>query len=239
MEYIDDAGEDAIRLKKAVRKKILALRDRIPVADKAEYDVKIREVITGMKEYREAEVILAYVSYRGEVDTLMLIEQALKNGKYVFAPKVAGNEMEFWRITAIEDLQEGYRGIREPVQRISFPDWARERCSIMNEDKVTDKDKAENCAREVRKVMMWMPGVAFDKDRHRIGYGGGFYDKYLNRLLRASKQTVSSGQQRLYIGQFELTTAALAYRCQVLERIPHEEHDGKPDFLITEQGILC
>ena len=204
--------------KREIRKKILAVRDAIPAADKTLYDKKIREIVTGMEEYRDAEVILAYVSYKSEVDTMMLIQKALEDGKYVFAPKVSGNEMEFWQISSLEDLREGYRGIREPVQGVSFPDWI----------------KSHIC-----KVMMWMPGVVFDRERHRIGYGGGFYDKYLNRLSRASKQTVSSGQQRLYIGQFELTTAALAYRCQVLERIPHEEHDGKPDFLITEQGILC
>ena len=54
-----------------------------------------------MEEYREAEVVLAYVSYKSEVDTSMLIQQALADGKYVFALKVSGNEMEFWQITAM------------------------------------------------------------------------------------------------------------------------------------------
>ena len=237
MEHNGDAKEDIILLKKNIRKYVLTMRDSIPAADRAQYDAGIQDIVTGMKEYRETEIILAYVSYRSEVDTLMLIEQALKDGKHVFAPKVSGNEMEFWKITVMEDLQEGYRGIREPVQSVSFRDWVKASSCIANVDTVTDKDKAENFAREVCKVMMWMPGVAFDTERHRIGYGGGFYDRYLNRLLYTSGKVASSEQQRLIISHFALTTVALAYHCQILERIPYEEHDRKPDFLITEQGI--
>lgn len=204
--------------KREIRKKILAVRDAIPMIDRMLYDKKIREIVTGMEEYREAEVILAYASYKSEVDTMLLIQQALEDGKYVFAPKVSGNEMEFWQISSLEDLREGYRGIREPVQGVSFPDWI----------------KSHIC-----KVMMWMPGVVFDRKRHRIGYGGGFYDRYLNRLSRLSKQSDSAEQTWTNLGHFTLTTAALAYSCQILEQIPYEEHDVKPDLLITEKGICA
>ena len=223
--------------KREIRKKILAVRDAIPVADRTLYDKKIREIVTGMEEYREAEVILAYVSYRSEVDTLMLIRQALADGKYVFAPRVTGNEMEFWQITAMEDLREGYRGIREPVQSVSFPDWVKERCRIANADIVTDK--VERCALEGCKVMTWIPGAAFDRERHRIGYGGGFYDRYLNRLLQQSERTASMKSPRTHSESLTLITAALAYSCQVLEQIPYEEHDVKPNMLITEHGLCC
>ena len=201
--------------KKDIRKYVLALRDGISAHDKAKYDASIKEIVLGMEEYRKAEVILAYVSYRSEVDTTQLIQQALLDGKYVFAPKVSGNEMEFWQIMAMEDLQEGYRGIREPVQSIAFPDWMKASC----------------------KVMMWMPGAAFDTERHRIGYGGGFYDRYLHRLLQLSKQTDLAEQTRTNWSHFTLTTVALAYGCQVMEKIPSEEHDLKPDLLVTEQGL--
>lgn len=204
--------------KKDVRKKVLAVRDAILTADKTQYDARIREIITGMEEYCEAEAILAYVSYKSEVDTLMLIRQALADGKHVFAPRVTGNEMEFWQISSLEDLQEGYRGILEPEQSISFTDWISNHIGS--------------------KVMMWMPGAAFDKERHRIGYGGGFYDRYLTRLLQQSEQTAFADQTRTQSGGFILITAALAYSCQVLEQIPYEEHDVKPDVLVTEQGIV-
>lgn len=200
--------------KREIRKKILAVRDAIPAADRTLYDKKIREIVAGMEEYREAEAILTYVSYKSEVDTMMLIQKALEDGKYVFAPRVTGNEMEFWQISSLEDLREGYRGILEPIQSISFSEWIKE----------------HDC-----KVMMWMPGAAFDKERHRIGYGGGFYDRYLERLLNRLEQTNSVDQVQTQFGRFTLTTAALAYSCQVLERIPYEEHDVRPDILVTEQ----
>ena len=204
--------------KKDIRKNVLAVRDAISVADKAKYDASIREIVTGMEEYRVAEAILAYVSYKSEVDTTALIQRALADGKHVFAPKVSGKEMEFWQISSLDDLREGYKGIREPVQSVPFSDWI----------------KGYDC-----KVMMWMPGAAFDRERHRIGYGGGFYDRYLERLLQRSEQTASADQTRTQSGHFILATVALAYSCQVLERIPYEEYDVKPDILITERGICC
>ena len=234
MDHVREKRGDIAQLKKEIRKDILAKRDKIPAAEKTKYDAAIKKIVTEMEEYREAEVVLAYVSYRSEVDTSMLIQQALADGKYVFAPKVSGNEMEFWRITAMEDLQEGYRGIREPVQSISFPYRVKERCRIV--DVNTGSNKAEGFVQKDCKVMMWMPGVAFDEARHRIGYGGGFYDRYLKRLSQLLKQTVSTAQPMPHSEHFMLTTAALAYSCQVLEQIPYEEHDVKPDILITEQG---
>ena len=200
--------------KKDIRKSVLALRDGISAQDKAQYDARIKENVLRMEEYREAEVILAYVSYRSEVDTTALIQQVLADGKYLFAPKVSGNEMEFWQITAMEDLQEGYRGIREPKQSITFPDWIR----------------------ESHKVMMLMPGVVFDRQRHRIGYGGGFYDRYLNRMTGGTDD--AERMHNSVAGQVSLVTTALAYSCQIVEQIPHEQYDVKPDMLITERGIF-
>ena len=199
--------------KRDVRKSVLTLRDSISADDKVQYDAEIRKNITGMAEYREAETILAYVSYKSEVDTTLLIEQAFKDGKAVFAPKVAGHEMEFWKITSLNDLQEGYKGIREPIQSTSFLEWIK-----------------------VGKVMMWMPGAVYDREKHRIGYGGGFYDRYLNQMAGSMD---CATQMRDHTEYASFITAALAYSCQVLEQIPYEEHDRKPDLIITEQGIIA
>ena len=81
--------------------------------------------------------------------------------------------------------------------------------------------------------MMWMPGAVFDKERHRIGYGKGFYDRYLDRLTGLEKENCCKWSVELH-----LTTAALAYSCQVLTLIPYEKHDIRPDMLITEDGVL-
>lgn len=240
MGYIVNTEEDVSKLKKTVRRNVLAVRDALPAADRAKYDAGIRDIITGMEEYREAGAILAYVSYRSEVDTLMLIEQAWADGKSVFAPKVSGNEMEFWRITAMEDLQEGYKGIWEPIQTTAFMEWIKEYhiSFIDSVDEDANKDAIRDNTARSCKVMLWMPGAAFDRERHRIGYGGGFYDRYLSRFSQITKQTASTEQSKPYFELFTLTTAALAYSCQVLDKIPYKEHDIKPDLLITEQGIV-
>lgn len=207
---ITNLGENA---KKMIRQRILKTRDAISPADRARYDLLIRENILNTLKYREADVILAYASYRSEVDTIGLIGQALADGKYVFAPKVSGDEMEFWQITTTEDLLEGYKGIPEPLESISFPEWLTEKGGYH--------------------IMMWMPGVAFDRERHRIGYGKGFYDRYLSRLMNLMEKISDVSGVEL-----SMTTAALAYSCQVLEQIPCDPHDMRPDIVITEKRVL-
>lgn len=204
--------------KDEIRKHILRVRDHIRPEKKERYDAGIRERVLKSTAYQEARVILAYASYRSEVDTMALIRQALEDGKDVFAPKVSGDGMEFWQIRSLADLQNGYRGIPEPVQSISLPEWmARGRfCPPVTEH---------------LRAMMWIPGVAFDRKRHRIGYGRGFYDRYLGRVPDADKQEHFKGTG------IRLTTAALAYSCQVVEQIPYEPHDIRPDMLVTETEI--
>lgn len=193
--------------KKEIRKRILTIRDEIPAEDRKIRGRKIKEQMLQSACYRRAEVILAYVSYRSEVDTIGLIGQALSDGKRVFAPKVSGDEMEFWQIGGMEDLQSGYQGIMEPAETVSFPVYRH--------------------PHQDGNVLMWMPGAVFDESCHRIGYGKGFYDRYLERI--GKNMGNSSG----------LTTVALAYRCQVLKQIPFEPHDYRPDYLLTECGLIC
>lgn len=203
--------EDTMQSKSDIRRQILSVRDEMPAGDRMRYDAVIREKVFRQKTYRDAQIILAYVNYRSEVDTRMLIEKALADGKQVFVPKVSGDDMEFWQIQALSDLQSGYRGIPEPAEHVSFPEWMAGR---------TDT------------VMMWMPGAAFDKERHRIGYGRGYYDRYLSNM------SDEKGGFRIDVRELRLRTAALAYGCQILRRIPYEEHDIKPDMVITEMEIL-
>lgn len=209
------------QMKKALRKEILAARNRIPAQDKAQFDRQIWNTVAGAPQYMEAEAVLAYASYRSEVGTSRLIEQALADGKCVFVPKVAGDKMEFWRIPSVHSLHAGYRGIPEPDETVSFPEWI----TAAWEDRGTK-------GREILRAIMWMPGAVFSTDRYRIGYGGGFYDKYLESL---------ENLKRKYNAQhicFSLTTAALAYSCQVTACIPYAPHDVRPDMVITEKGIL-
>lgn len=207
---------EIMETKKEIRKRILSIRDAIPVEDRRARSEKIKEQMLQLSCYRETDVILAYVSYRSEVDTLGLIAQALAFGKRIFAPKVGGTEMEFWQIKSLEDLQSGYQGILEPAETVSYPMY---RAACINRE-------------ETVSTLMWMPGAVFDRACRRIGYGGGFYDKYLDCLCNREK--ILCGRKE----EVGLTTIALAYACQVLEKIPCEAHDYRPDFILTEQGLI-
>ncbi|MBO5472646.1 MAG: 5-formyltetrahydrofolate cyclo-ligase [Lachnospiraceae bacterium] len=204
--------------KKEVRRQALLLRDALSPEERSLRSRQIMDKVLALPCYREARVILAYASFRSEVDTLPLVGQALQDGKRVFMPRVAGKEMEFWQIDRMEDLRRGYQGIPEPAESLAYPAY----CAA----------GAAEITRAASKTLMWMPGAAFDRERHRIGYGGGFYDKYLYRL----------GQMRetdLWRDVLPaLTTMALAFDCQVSERIPSQPHDYRPDMIVTEQCVI-
>lgn len=197
--------------KKNVRKRILSLRNEIPLKLREEKSNKILRTLYGIERYKEADIILAYVDYQSEVITTPLLVKALKDNKRVFTPRVSGEEMEFYRITGTEDLAEGYKGIREPICGAGFM-----------EETESYKSLGENASGEAAGVLMLMPGVVFDKDGHRIGYGKGFYDRYLERLSEAG---------------INIYKIALCYECQMLSEIPNEEHDISVDMVITENGI--
>ena len=152
------------------------------------------------KEYQDNDNILIYVSYNQEVETSGIINKSLERGKKVYVPKVIINKedrsdkyMEFVRINFYDDLQDGYMGIKEPV----------------SDDYEIPQDG-----------LLVMPGLAFDVTLNRIGYGGGFYDRYL----------VKNGD-RYY-------KTAICFDYQVLDDIPAEEFDIRPDMIITDKRII-
>lgn len=129
------------------------------------------------------------MDYKAEVQTGMLLEECFKLGKKVALPKVDGDEMDFYPVESLTDVKPGYFGILEPV---------------------TTKKV------EVNQGFMTVPGVAFTKEGYRMGYGKGFYDRYLERFPK-------------------IYTCGLAYECQLVEHLPIEPHDKKLDELIVLQ----
>lgn len=122
-----------------------------------------------------------------------MIEAAWKAGKRVAVPKVTGtHEMKYYYLESFEQLAPGYFQIPEPA-------WGEE---------AKDED-----------AFLIVPGVAFDKNRHRAGYGQGFYDRYLS-VHRKHK------------------TAAVAFDFQIVEEVPAEATDIFPDKVITETRII-
>lgn len=183
--------------KQAIRKELLKKRNTLTVEDLKNYSKLIEKQLLSLEQYKNAEIILIYVSYLSEVSTYEIIEQGLKTGKKIFCPKVLRPEiMEFYEITSFEDVVLGYKNIPEP--------------------KATDVP-FENI--NLSKALMVMPMVGFDNYKNRLGYGGGFYDRYLQRFPT-------------------LTKLALAFECQRYENsLPFEETDIKVDFIITEKAI--
>ena len=184
-------------LKKALRKEIKALRAAHTDEQIHELSLGVRDRVLTLQEYRQAEVIYAYVDCKYEVETSDIIRAAWADGKRVAVPKVLGQDMKFFYITSLEnDLEEGYYGIREPYEKHAA-------------DESGDEEKA----------LMLMPGVAFDEERHRIGYGGGFYDRFLEAHPKLSR-------------------VALAFEFQVKESVPYEAFDICPEKIVTEKRVI-
>lgn len=152
---------------------------------------EIAHRVCQMEAFQQAETICVFISMPGEVDTRPLIEAARAAGKKTAAPKIKDGRMEFIQFAAESDLAPGAFGILEP----------------------TGSHFAEG------KTLIVMPGVVFDQTCRRIGYGGGYYDRYLAEHP-------------------ECRTLAVAFDLQVLDRIPEEAHDLKPGAVVTEQRIV-
>lgn len=185
--------------KKQIRKRMLALRNAMTHEDVVQKSEAIIQRVLQTNEYKEAQNILLYADYCHEVMTRTLFEDALLRKKKVFFPKTDGltNTMEFYQVVSVTQLYEGYKGIREPKE-------------------------------EPRKRFVWradedtlaiLPGVAFDINGYRIGYGKGFYDRYLS-------------------DKRPITTMALGFACQIIEdAIPHDAYDIRMDKIVTEEII--
>ena len=152
----------------------------------------ITKRVAALPEFCQAERIMAYADYNHEVMTGFLIEEAWKAGKEVAVPKVVGKDMVFYRLTDFEQLAPGYFGIPEPV-----------------EGEIVHWDQA----------LMIMPGVAFDRKNNRVGYGGGFYDRFLEKNP-------------------DILRVAVAFDFQILDQVPVWPTDIYPQIVVTEKDTF-
>lgn len=178
--------------KKSLRKEMLLKRASLNETDKIKAEVLLQEKLFGHLWFYQAQNILIYVSYNNEMNTFPIIEEALRQSKNVYVPKVEGKEMHFYQIHSLDDLQPGFKGILE----------AKEGTALF-----------QAIPEEEDNTLMIMPGVAFDCFRNRLGYGGGFYDRYL-----ADKPFMH--------------TIAIGYACQMTDYIETEKTDIKPGQVI-------
>jgi len=158
--------------------------------------VAARRHLAGMRAYQGAACISCYVSVKNEMDTLGLIARALGDGKRVGAPVAeAGGHLTHREVSSLDMLEPAGFGLLEPPA--SAPEI---------QPRAFD--------------LVVVPGLAFDRGGYRVGYGAGYYDRFL--------------------AETRATRVGLCYAFQMLDRVPSETHDQPVDFVVTDSGVhMC
>jgi len=189
-----------LETKKDIRKSILLKRDTLTPDEVLGKSNEIFNRLCSLEQYKKAKTVIAYMDYRNEAMTGRFILRCIDDGKTIAVPRVmpgAERELKFYEIHNIsEDIEFGYKGIPEP------------KAGILKTVEPSDIDLAV------------IPGVAFDMERHRIGYGAGYYDRF---LLKLRKDCFKIG---------------VAFNMQILNTIPYDEYDIPMDMVITETMII-
>lgn len=190
-----------IKNKKNLRKDILEKRDNISIDEKEKMDRRILDRFYESRYYKESKNIFIYVSFGSEINTREIIEKSVKEEKKIYIPRTdfKSKVMDAVEIKSIYELTESSYGILEP---------SKEAICI-------DPNKLD---------LIVVPGVAFDRDGGRIGYGAGFYDRYFNKITKNNLN--------------KITKLALAYDFQVIDKVPMTEKDVPVNYIITEKEFI-
>lgn len=181
--------------KQALRRRMKVQRAGLSDGERQKFDKAICRQLLELPQIRQAETVYAYASYGSEADTWRLVRALLQRRILVALPRVEGREMVFYRIEAVEQLAAGYRGILEPGMS----------CAVA-------KDPL---------APVITPGLAFDRTGGRLGYGGGYYDRF-------------------FAAEPEHPRIAAAYPFQVVEAVPGTGLDLPVEWIVTgEEVIWC
>ncbi|WP_369902607.1 5-formyltetrahydrofolate cyclo-ligase [Bacillus manliponensis] len=183
--------------KQQLRKSMLQNLHSLSTDDHITLSEKIEASLYKQKEWKEAEVIGITLSMGKEVHTDSIIERAWKEGKKVVVPKCerGTGKMTFRCITNFDQLETVYMKLREPIPSIT---------------EIVEPQQMD---------LLVVPGVVFTRDGFRIGYGGGYYDRYLEH--------------------YKGNTLSLAFQFQVVPYIPTEPFDQPVQKIITEKETIC
>ena len=190
--------------KKELRKEILARRKSLSKQECCEKSKAIAEKVMQLETFKKSNKVLIYAPIRNEVETKQIAQEAWLLNKEIFYPRVLDKEMEFYCVDESTEFETGAYGILEPKPESTV-------VYVPSEDD---------------EIFVLMPGAVFDRAGNRIGYGGGYYDKYLRWL-----ESVVSPEQ--------ICKVAVAYECQMVEegQIAKEPHDMRVDYIITERKV--
>ncbi len=185
--------------KEDIRKRILDVRGRMTPGDRSRKSKSIGQKLQGMEFYKKAAIIMGYMDFRNEVMMGHILKEAKRVGKRIFLPICVPRDHSLLiaEISDFErDLKPGAYGILEP---------RLENGTLQIDPKEID--------------IIIVPGVAFDPEGHRIGYGAGYYDRFLGRF---SSKTLKLG---------------LAFQEQIVSHIPADIHDIALDIIITDKYV--
>jgi 5-formyltetrahydrofolate cyclo-ligase len=157
---------------------------------------QIADQLFQMELWKNAKTVGVTISREKEVNTISIIENAWVEGKQVCVPKCYPKEkkMEFRQIRSFDQLEIVYYGLQEPIEK---------------ETKFVDKREID---------LLIVPGLCFSEDGYRLGYGGGYYDRYLT--------------------EFHGSTVSLAFPVQIVKEIPKEAHDKPVKYIVTTDRVI-
>jgi 5-formyltetrahydrofolate cyclo-ligase len=183
--------------KSEIRKRMSALRNAMPSEEIEKKSRAIQERVTELEAVRSASTLMAYLSFGSEVLTDGLIRWCWGEGKRVVVPvcRPENRELIACRIDGFDELETGHYGIRAPKEGLLRP---------------VERGKID---------VILVPALAFDRTGYRIGYGGGYYDRFLPQAIRAVK-----------IG--------VAFASQIVAEIPVDGHDLPVDVIVTEKEVI-
>jgi 5-formyltetrahydrofolate cyclo-ligase len=189
------AADSSATEKRELRKRIIALRDALDPQTRQKSSCRICRQVVESPEFRHAEVVLLFAGFGSEVDTGDLLRASLRMGKRLVLPRVdpETRRLELREVRSLDaDLASGTWGIPEPTP---------ERCREVALEAVD---------------FVLVPGVAFDRELRRLGYGGGYYDRILASVAG------------------RMPAVAVCFTMQIVARVPADEHDVRVPVLITE-----
>ncbi len=177
--------------KSVIRKEILEKRKNLTIEQVEDWSEGVCAHIVHNAMFMETEAVYGYMPIQNEADVTSVLQQALSMGKKVALPRVNGEDMDFYLINSLEDVEEGSFHVMEPK---------------------TD------CPLYESPGLMLVPLVVFDFKGNRIGYGKGFYDRYMKRTENIEK-----------------TLMGVGYEMQRVDEIPADESDYPLDYFVTEK----
>lgn len=184
--------------KKSLRKEMLRNRSKIPYETRENYSKLICNSLSELEYYKNADIIMAFISFGSEINTKYIIEHSISLGKKVVIPIMIPETKELL-ISEIRDFSElelGFYNILTPKEEF---------IRILNPDTID---------------LILVPGLIFAKDGYRIGYGGGYYDRFLSNRSNSIKKI------------------AIGFDMQVVDKVPIGKYDIPVDFILTEERFI-